>query len=440
LPVGRATSSLLVALALGACAGVRTNPLPRLSPREALVREVDSLIAQPQFRSAQWGVLVVDPVTGDTLVSRNAGKLFMPASNMKIVTSAVALTQLGADYRYRTTFAARGQLHDSVLDGDLIVIGRGDPTMSDRMRGNAMAAMDTIADSVVRRGIRRITGSLVAGGNAFPDTVWGHGWAWDDLSEYYGAGVDELFFNEGMAPTTLRPNGTRDSLYSGPSKDPDRAYLAALDSALVHRGILVAGGVAPRSLDTLPALDTLFVLWSPPLREILRALLKPSQNQIAEILLKTIGLERGGLGTADSAGKIVAAQLLSWGAQPDGFVLNDGSGLNRHDLVTPETIVRILAAIQRDTAFAAYYAALPIAGVDGTIRNRMKGTAAENNVHAKTGSLGGVRSLSGYVTTADGERLIFSILCNNYTTASNSVTGLADTIAASLASYRARRP
>ena len=430
---------LALATALGACASVRTSPL-RLTPREALVREVDSLISQPQFRSGQWGVLVVDPASGDTLVSRNAGKLFIPASNMKIVTSAVALAQLGADYRYRTTFAARGSLHDSVLDGDLVVIGRGDPTISDRMRGNAMAAMDTIADSLARRGVRRITGALVSGGNAFPDSVLGFGWEWDDLGDYYAAGVDELFFNEGMAPTTVRPDGKRDSLYSGPAKDPDRAYLAALDSALVHRGIPVAGGVAPRSLDTLPSLDTLFVLWSPPLRDILPALLKPSQNQIAEILLKTIGLERGGLGTADSARKIVARQLLGWGAQPDGFVLHDGSGLSRHDLVTPETIVHILAAIQHDTAFAAYYAALPIAGVDGTIKNRMKGTAAENNVHAKTGSVDMARSLSGYVTTADGERLIFSILCNNYTTRSDSVTGLADVIAASLASYRSRRP
>jgi D-alanyl-D-alanine carboxypeptidase/D-alanyl-D-alanine-endopeptidase (penicillin-binding protein 4) len=183
-------------------------------------------------------------------------------------------------------------------------------------------------------------------------------------------------------------------------------------------------------------MDTLFVLVSPPLREILPALMKPSQNQIAEILLRTIGLERGGLGTADSARKIVGQQLLAWGVQPDGFVIRDGSGLSDQDLLTPETIVRVLDRIQRDTAFATYYNAMPIAGVDGTIDTRMKGTPAEGNVHAKTGTLAKARSLSGYVTSADGERLIFSILANNTTTPGSAVTHVADEIAASLAAYR----
>jgi serine-type D-Ala-D-Ala carboxypeptidase/endopeptidase (penicillin-binding protein 4) len=178
------------------------------------------------------------------------------------------------------------------------------------------------------------------------------------------------------------------------------------------------------------------VLVSPPLRTILPALLKPSQNQIAEILLRTIGLERGGLGSADSARKIVGQQLLAWGVQPDGFVIRDGSGLSDQDLLTPETIVRVLDRIQRDTAFAIFFDALPIAGVDGTIKDRMKGTLAEGNVHAKTGTLAKARSLSGYVTTADGERLIFSILANNTTTPGSVVTHVADQIAASLAAYR----
>jgi serine-type D-Ala-D-Ala carboxypeptidase/endopeptidase (penicillin-binding protein 4) len=178
------------------------------------------------------------------------------------------------------------------------------------------------------------------------------------------------------------------------------------------------------------------VLTSLPLRQILPALLKPSQNQIAEILLKTIGLEKGGLGTADSARKIVGQLLLSWGVQPDGFVIRDGSGLSRLDLVTPETLVRVLDRVQRDTAFAVYYNALPIAGIDGTIKDRMKGTPAEGNVHAKTGSISAARSLSGYVTTADGERLIFSVLANNWTTPSSAVTTVADQIAEALAAYR----
>ena len=408
------------------------------SARSELRREIDSLTSQPEFRNAQWGVLIVNPRTGDTLYTKNAGKLFMPASNMKIITSAAALTLLGPDYRYRTTFLTDGEVRDSLLDGNLLVIGRGDPTVSDRMRGTATTVMDALADSLRAHRIRQISGSLARVGNAFPDSIYGYGWEWDDLGEYYGAGVDELIFNEGMAPTKLRPppDTARDSLYSGPAKNPAKAYLDAFHDALVRKSIRMDGVVRDSILSTPLKMDTLFVLVSPPLREILPALMKPSQNQIAEILLRTIGLERGGLGTADSARKIVGQQLLAWGVQPDGFVIRDGSGLSDQDLLTPETIVRVLDRIQRDTAFAAYYNAMPIAGVDGTIDTRMKGTPAEGNVRAKTGTLAKARSLSGYVTTADGERLIFSILANNTTTPGSAVTHVADDIAAALAAYR----
>lgn len=408
------------------------------SSRAELRHFVDSLTTQTEFRNATWGVLIVNPRTGDTLYSKNAGKLIMPASNMKIITSAAALTLLGPDYTYRTTFLADGPVHDSLLDGNLLVIGRGDPTISDNMRGVATTVMDALADSVRAHGIREVTGSLARVGDAFPDSIHGYGWEWDDLGEYYAAGVDELIFNEGMAPTTLRPppDTVRDSLYSGPAKDPATGYLNAFNDALLRKQITVDAGVMDSILPTPFKMDTLFTFISLPMRNIIPALMKPSQNQIAEILLKTIGLERGGMGTADSARKIVGQLLLSWGVQPDGFVIRDGSGLSRHDLVSPETIVRVLDRIQQDTAFAVFYNAMPIAGVDGTLKDRMKGTPAEGNVHAKTGSIASARSLSGYVTTADGERLIFSVLSNNWTTPSSEVTGIADQIAAALASYR----
>jgi D-alanyl-D-alanine carboxypeptidase/D-alanyl-D-alanine-endopeptidase (penicillin-binding protein 4) len=423
--------------ALSACVTVMRTVHPP-SSRTQLRHLIDSLTTQPEFRNAQWGVLIVNPRTGDTLYSKNAGKLFMPASNMKIITSAAALTLLGPEYTYKTTFLTNGERRDSLLDGDLLVIGRGDPTVSDRMRVLATTVMDALADSLRAHGIRQVGGSIARVGNAFPDSIYGYGWQWDDLGEYYGAGVDELIFNEGMAPTTLRPppDTVRDSLYFGPAKDPAKAYLDALKDGLARKGIRVEGGVRDGILPTPFKMDTLFVFTSLPLRDILPALMKLSQNQIAEILLKTIGLERGGMGTADSALKIVGQQLLAWGVQPDGFDLYDGSGLSRHDLVSPETIVRVLDRIQRDTAFATYYNALPIAGVDGTIKDSMKGTLAEGNVHAKTGSIGAVRSLSGYVTTADGERLIFSVLANNWTTPSSAVTRVATQTAAALAAYR----
>src|SRR4051812_5037794 len=158
--------------------------------RAALRPAIDSMVEAPEFHNAFWGVLVVDPERGDTLYSRNAGKLFLPASNMKVVTSSVALEQLGPDFTYRTTLLAHGPLRDSILSGDLVVIGRGDPTISDHMWLDAMTPLRALADSLAARGVRRVTGRLVAGGNAFPGPVLGYGWSWEDLESSYSAGID----------------------------------------------------------------------------------------------------------------------------------------------------------------------------------------------------------------------------------------------------------
>lgn len=385
------------------------------------------------------GILVTQQ-NGDTLFSRNAGKLFMPASNQKIITGSVALALLGPDYRYKTAFVSRGAVRDSVLDGDLIVIGRGDPTVSNRaQQGNAITWMMRVADSLAARGIKRVTGALVRGGNAFPDSIYGYGWEWDDLTTDSGAPIDELLYNEGMTKVTARIAG-RDTTVEVATRTPGRTYLEALASALAARGIMVGRGVSDSTAEiAAPGADTLFVVSSPPLREILRYLEKPSQNQIAEILLRTIGLERTGVGSADSGAAVVSRQLIAWSAERDGFVVYDGSGLSRHDLLSPETIVRTLVAIQRDTAFQVFYDALPVAGVDGTLRTRMVGTRAAGNMHAKTGTLQFVRSLSGYVTDLDGDRLVFSLLHNHFTVSVDSVSKFQNEVGALLANYRGRR-
>jgi len=452
---------------------------------------IDSAVNAPKFDNAFWGILIVDPASGDTLYSRNAGKLFMPASNMKIITGSAALAQLGADYRYRTAFVARGAVRDSTLRGDLLVFGRGDPTVSDHMRKDAMIPLREIADSLRAHGIARVTGRIVPAGDAFPGPTLGYGWDWDDLDYAYGAGVDELMFNEGFAtiiarggrrpgaPVTVETRPARrspkvrvtattvapsapgapkatapifrwDSIGGGAlvegtiavgdstSDDvafrvPNAAYVDALGEALRDKGLRIDGRVYT---DTASTGDTLFVTLSPPLREILPALEKPSQNQIAEVLFKTLALEATGVGSADSARKVIERQLAAWGAREGGYAIRDGSGLSRHDYVSPETLVRVLATIRGDTAFQAFYDALPIAGVDGTIANRMKGTPAEGNVHAKTGYVDKARSLSGYATTADGRMVIFSALCNNWTVPTSEVEAVQNMIAARLAGMR----
>ncbi len=504
-------AALVAPIVAGGCMPGSPSPAPTpvasISPtvRAQFANTVDSLVLAPKFRNAHWGVLVVDPATGDTIYSRNAAKLFMPASNMKIVTGAVALARLTPDYRYRTLFAtvrraadstrggwARG---DSVLAGDLVIVGRGDPTVSDRMRGNAMVGLLAVADSLAAYGIRRIDGDVVAAGDAFPGPVLGFGWSWDDLDFPYSAGVDDLLFNEGFATITVRGGAAagdsatartspaltyprldvrvrtvaRDSITRGAGRvtvaqdgpvglvrltgtvvagdsvrvnvahrDPSGAYIAALREALRLRGITLAPSspAASRREYRRADLDSLFAVASPPMREILPAMEKPSQNQIAEVLLRTLGLEFGGAGLPDSGRRVVEAQLRAWGADTMGFVIRDGSGLSRHNYLSPETIVRVLSAMQRSPHFAIFRDALPIAGVDGTIGSRMRGTPAEGNLRAKTGYIDRARALSGYVTTADGRTLIFSTVCNNWTVSTAEVEQVQDLIGVALASLR----
>ena len=433
---------LLAACAMAvACApsgAGNVNAAPRSAHgRAALRARINGFVDNQEFRTAEWAVLVVNPVRGDTVYEHNAALLMVPASNMKIITSSVALTQLGPDFRYVTTFATHGTISNGVLNGDLVVTGRGDPTLSDHMRGSARAAMDTLADSIVAHGIHSITGHIYSGADNFPGPAVGEGWDWDDLSSADGAGVDELLFNEGMSSVVIhQPNGDS-TVKSAPAAVPTQDYLRELQLALERRGVRVGQGVGesvvPR--DGVP-LDTMFVTRSVTLAQMLPYFLKPSQNQMGEAIMRTIGLERTGVGTADSGIAVARRQLTAWGIPRDGYQLHDGSGMARADLISPETIVRILDRMRTSPDLAIFYDALPIAAVDGTIAHRMIGTPAANNVHAKTGSLHWVRSLSGYVTDADGERLLFSILANKWTTPASAVTMTADSVAAALASYR----
>jgi D-alanyl-D-alanine carboxypeptidase/D-alanyl-D-alanine-endopeptidase (penicillin-binding protein 4) len=493
--LARVVTLVLVSAGCASGGASSASSSPRAHNARAELRfSIDSMVRQSEFRNAQFGVLIVDPEKGDTLYSLNAGKLFMPASNMKIVTGSTALTQLGPDFTFRTEFTAGGRVVHDTLQGALIVNGRGDPTISDHMRGDAMKPLYEVADSLKAHGVSVITGGIQAALDIFPDTSIGWGWSWDDLGEDYGAGVDALYFNEGFGTAIAhgKPGSRPDSIETLPARtyprigiapamrtdvpdttslrlgfDPARtqyishgvlktavdtltyvypnqreAYLAALREAIVSRGITVHGGESVAPLTTTTATSApappLFTIHSPPLRAILPALEKPSQNQIAEILYKTLGLEKTGVGSGDSGQVVLSRQLATWGAQPDGYLIRDGSGLSRYGYLSPETLVRVLDKIRADTAFHVFYDALPIAGVDGSLRNRMKGTAAAGKIHAKTGSVANARSLSGYATTADDHVVLFSLLANNWTTNQAAVDSVHNRIAVLLASLKLR--
>lgn len=510
------TKAIGMAALLGvlACqAPVSLEPAPVAAPREvaprptaadvrgpapthpALRHFADSLLTDPMFRSANWGVLIVDPTDGDTLYSRNAGKLFMPASNQKLLTGAVSLAELGADFRFETQVLGAAYPVNGILTGDLAVIGSGDPSVSDSLAGSALAPLRALADSLAARGIKEITGRLIRGADVFPDSSLGYGWAWDDLDYGYSAPVDELFFNEGFATVTVyggdRP-GAPVRIRTAPASSLPRigrvdvvtgmpccmersrvqwqgdmrgrhpvvdlrgsvrprdsvtvtvalrhasgAWLDAFAEVLAERGIVVHGGVEPDALADTSGMSVLATRRSPPLSAILARFEKPSQNQIGELLFKTLGRVRTGSGTADSGRVVVERQLLAWGADSAGFAVRDGSGLSRHNYVSPETIVRLLDAMRQRPDFDVFYQALPLAGVEGTLEKRMLGTPAERNVRAKTGTLDKARALSGYVTAADGRLLLFSMIANNHVVANREVERVQDALLARLATLRA---
>lgn len=511
------TRLLLAVLGLSACAA-RTQPTPdipvRIDPvlepvmlpvavipmsdvpmpqaREQLVRLVDSLTGDPTFRMAHWGVLIMDPEVSDTLVSINADKLFMPASNQKLLTAATALEILTPDFTWTTPVLLRGTTRSGTFRGDIVLEGSGDPTWSDTLQnGNALSALAPIADALAARGIRRVVGRVVAEGDAFSDAPLGFGWAWDDQDFGYSAPVDELMLNENFfevivtagsragaaAAVRLRPAigfpdvrlqaTTRASARTGDAapllvaydstgttlevtgtipvgesveltrayRHPNSAVVAALGAVLRERGIPLELA-APTAASRTAAIDTLIVLESAPLRDVLERMQKPSQNQLAEVLFKTIARETTGIGRADSARAVMERQLAAWGVTSEGAAIRDGSGLSRHDYLSPRTVVRVLTVMQAHSAFDAFYSALPIAGVDGTIENRMRNTPAAGNLRAKTGFVDKARSLSGYVNTTDGHQLVFSILCNNFAGSVRDVERVQDAIGVYLASVR----
>jgi len=474
------------------------SPLPPAAAAKpvsakAIPVELDRIFGAPAFDRMQWGVMVQSLATGEVLYQRGAAKLMMPASNMKIVTLAAAAERLGWDFTWNTRLLAAGAIEQGVLHGDLVVVGSGDPTINAR-GGSALRVFERWADLLAAAGIRRVDGRILADARAFDREGLGAGWAWDYLEASYAAPVGALQFNEDVAETVVRPAatpGTPAVVEVRPAEsglvvdnrvvtvatgntdvrlrrlpgserltvtgqipvaakevvrltsvdNPADYFARAFRSTLVSRGIEVTGiGVNFDRADVPPILEggrELFVHKSPPLAEAARVLMKVSQNLYAETFLKTLGAQAGD-GSAEGGQKVVREVLESWGVPPDAYVLYDGSGLSRYNYVTAETLVTVLRRIYRDERHReAFLATLPVGGQDGgTIARRFKGTRAEGNVRAKTGSIANVRSLSGYVTTADGEPLVFSIIANDFTMPSAAIDAATDLAVERLANVK----
>lgn len=455
---------------------VATPGLAALTPAPSrtttLASTLDAILGSPTFARASVGVVVRSLDTGETLFRRNGQTWLVPASTMKVLTAVAAAERLGWQYRFETRLVATGPVVNGTIDGDLLVVGGGDPTITPR-HPSRVDAFDQWAEQLKAEGVRRVNGAVIGDDGAIAPPGLGIGWAWDDLQEDYGAAFGALQYRDSVVEVTMgpgrtpgappvvylspanhdlfvdvravtsaegttpsltltRPIGTRflevhgqAPLGSTPmtlataAANPTRFYVNELRAALIRHGIAVDG--PGRDIDDLvdrPRASegtTLLVDLSAPLSEIVAQMLEWSLNSYAETLVVAMDQDRPA-----STGTGVARlreTLTALGVPPDSYTTRDGSGLSRNDYLSADALVATLAAAwSSPTLRAPLKAALPVAGADGTLRRRLRGTPGERRVFAKTGSMSNVRSLAGYVDTLDGETLAFAVMTNGFDT------------------------
>jgi len=429
-----------------------------------------------------WGLLILDAESGQTLYEQKADKFFVPASNMKLFTTALALAKLGLDYRFHTTLETRGAISaEGTLNGDLILVGRGDPNLSNRkfpyllkeeFEGPPEKVLAELADALVAKGVKEISGDIVGDDSYFPRDRYPSGWEIDDMVWQYGAAISAIVVDDNTVTLTLTPGersgdpvqaaiapATRDFVVENdvatsaadlkadltltrepganlvvvrgtlPAKTAPRKLVLAIEEPAQHAAALLADLLAERGMNIggkarevhVPegaetAVTPRAVLAehvSVPLGDAVKLVNKISQNLHAEMLLRTAARQNGAWSTPEELAKYPEDFYSAAGILAGDVVQSDGSGLSRRDLVTPRAIAALLKYAQGQPWFAAYYASLPVAGEDGSLEDRMKNSPAAGRIHAKTGSLEHVRSRSGYADTPGGRRLIFSFLSNN---------------------------
>jgi serine-type D-Ala-D-Ala carboxypeptidase/endopeptidase (penicillin-binding protein 4) len=489
LASGRLYLAALNALVLGACASAPRTATPQRDPFAA----IDSIV-EIELYPTHWGIEVLDRTNNRVIVSRNSNRHFIPASNTKLVVTIVAMGTLGPDYRYRTPIFLNGAAGDSAPRG-MLIVGQGDPTMSGRfLGGDDFAFVKMLADSLYAKGVRRINGDIVVDASYFTPEGVHSSWEIGDLPWYYAAPTSAFAVAEGAlrlivtagrspgAPVTASVVGTdfpmpvairattdtvgaraavdvdyeawpdtlliTGSIGAGKADSswiaiPDQATFGAnaLRSALQRRGITTTGTIrvardaaAARSLRASFDTTNAVVTWtSPPMNEIIAGILKPSQNWIAEQLLRTLGARYRKEGSW-SAGLNVERRYLIDVAGLDSlsFSLRDGSGLSAQNLLSPRATLILLEHARQASWGPQYRAALPAPGMSGgTLSNRLAGF--ESRLVAKTGTIANVNSLSGYMRTLDDRELTFVIFTNGSGRASADIRKAIDRIVNTLA-------
>ncbi len=473
------TSAMLVGLSflLGGCASV--------SPTS---NSLDQLLTDPALHGASVSLMVRDARSGATLYQHNPRTRLVPASNLKLLTTAAAMDVLGPQYRFATQVLSNGIRQGDCLTGNLYLRGLGDPTMQ-------FADYQALAAQLASQGVRQVQGDIVFDDTWFDAERLGVDWSHDDETTYYGAQISALTvspnadFDAGSVLVTAkapvrvgqpvsveifpptdylqlsnravsgpgntyginRRHGTNLLQLSGavaPGRqspqlvsvwEPTQLVANLFEQALKQQGITVLGRRVMGAA-TPAGVTVLAEHQSAPLQELITPLLKLSNNNMSEALLKAMGRKTANSGTAAAGVAAVDGFLKRQGVDTATLKQVDGSGLSRQNLVSSQTLTDLLLAASKQPWFNAWYNALPIAGntdrmTGGSLRYRLRGTPAENNLHAKTGSMGGVSSLSGYITDAHGRRLVFSMISNNYVVAGAQVKAVENRVAVALSRW-----
>ncbi len=459
------------------------------APLGARIRAV--IEKSPLARSAFWGIEVADLQTGVSLFRWNADHLFVPASNTKLFTTALALQKLGADYKIKTVVTAP-LAPDATghITGNLVLIGAGDANLSGRVipyaadaeKGDPLTAMQDLALQLFQHGVREIDGDVIGDDTAFEWEPYAPGWGLDDPFGADGAPASALSVNDNVVVLSVNPGallggpvqitfdppipvfqvenrattamdrehgihverqpgsgtvvvwgtiapGDPEQRFSLAVDDPARYAALSLVNAMNRQGIVVNGRAAAKHWQwglPKPTAEPGVVLaerTSPPLLEDLRVTDKVSQNLHAEMLLRIVG--QG----SRKEGLNQLKQFLSEAEIEDqDYSFRDGSGLSRHNLVTPHAVVALLSYMAKSPFAEQWKTLLPIAGVDGSLRARFTQSRAKGRLTGKTGTLTHASALSGYVTERNGRQLVYTVLVNNYNGTSYDIREVIDKI------------
>jgi len=465
---GKSRSGLIlgVLLLFGFPAGVWADSLATIQSKVA------QYLRRPGIRSADWGIEIVDSSSNKALISVNPNKPFKPASVLKVVTTAAALEKLGPDYKFHTGLYTDGTLQpDGNLVGNLILVGRGDPDLMDTSgEGLEKPVFEELAEKLQVLGIKKVAGDVVGDDSYFDFSSHGRGWTAADFKSFYGAPINAFCVNNNILWVHARP--TKQGQLVAASVEPRNSYfrirnLATTGSIRAKKTIyarlipgtrtVVVSGILPinqgfthyvlidkpaevaASLlkDELRRLDiqvsgTIQALhdgdlpgearrqWklladheSPPLIRALEIINKQSQNLHAEMLLRTLGAELRDTGSDEEGLQVVREFLIEAGIESQKISLSDGCGLSRDNVITPHFQTSLLMFLSPRPYFDLFLNTLAVSGTDGTLKRRLVAHPVRGVIHAKTGSLHGVSTLAGYMTTKSGRNLAFSIFANN---------------------------